>query len=584
VCTNGQTQACTVSGCAGTTTCSNNQWGSCIKNDVCCGITCSSGQTCQNGQCVSSGGGTCPSITNSGFESDTTGWTFGGQGDHKIGTTVYSGSKSAVIGFKDSSNIANGKDYVYQTITVPSGSSAVLSFYYRFYSYDYCDYDFFNMKIRDGSGNVKSTVISKCHNGWGLKDTGWTKKEVDLSSYAGQTIQIYFEVENRYDTLYNSWAFVDDVKVECYFVGDVELYSPVMADNQCPTLCKTAILGSDFMGITGPAKTITNYIISSIVPSISIPLPSDVIKKIPQCSNCPESMQIALETTTMAVHVCKGNSLCEGFMFYECTGNNVGSGWCDVGVAAGVLSLVVPVGGEIKAAGTAGANTIKFAVTSAGKAVMTGEVKMASAALLKKMSATLLANVAEKNAATFSVSGLKTHINSKLLSSTTITDETVITVLKGGGASTERGVVGEALAFNLLDNPSFTSIVEPAIKSKVMNVFGTTSGKAIPDLIFTSSGEAFVVEVKNYGTTPISKTVLEGFVAEAKNNAVTYSALKNAGQVTGPQNANKLLLIFENPGNPISQSVKNEIPKLATENDVHIMIVKLKDPAQTTLV
>ncbi len=235
ICTNGQTQACTVSGCAGTKTCSNNQWGSCIKNDPCCGITCSSGQTCQSGQCVSSSGGTCPSITNGGFESGTSGWTFGGQGDHKIGTTVYSGSKSALIGFKDSSNVANGKDYVYQTITVPSGSSAVLSFYYRFYSYDYCNYDFFNMKIRDGSGNVKSTVISKCHGGGGLKDTGWTKKEVDLSSYAGKTIQIYFEIENRYDTSYKSWAFVDDVEIKCesefQFCGGLD--QTCCASNKC---------------------------------------------------------------------------------------------------------------------------------------------------------------------------------------------------------------------------------------------------------------------------------------------------------------------------------------------------------------
>jgi len=42
-------------------------------------------------------------------------------------------------------------------------------------------------------------------------------------------------------------------------------------------------------------------------------------------------------------------------------------------------------------------------------------------------------------------------------------------------------------------------------------------------------------------------------------------------------------MIFKNPSNPISQSVKNEIPRLATENNLHTMVVKLKYPAQTTL-
>lgn len=36
-CTNGQTQACTISGCAGTKTCVNNNWGSCVKTNSSCG-------------------------------------------------------------------------------------------------------------------------------------------------------------------------------------------------------------------------------------------------------------------------------------------------------------------------------------------------------------------------------------------------------------------------------------------------------------------------------------------------------------------------------------------------------------------
>ena len=39
-CTNGASQACTIGTCAGTKTCSNNIWGSCVKTDSTCGGTC----------------------------------------------------------------------------------------------------------------------------------------------------------------------------------------------------------------------------------------------------------------------------------------------------------------------------------------------------------------------------------------------------------------------------------------------------------------------------------------------------------------------------------------------------------------
>jgi len=146
-----------------------------------CGNICPSG-TCQNGQCVISP--TYPSITNSGFESDTAGWIFGGQGDHKIGTTVHSGAKSALIGFRDSLNVADGKDYVYQSVYIPFGSDPILSFWYDFFSSDACEYDYFNLKIRDNNGNIVSTPIYNCMPGsWGsVRSTGWTNKWVDLGA------------------------------------------------------------------------------------------------------------------------------------------------------------------------------------------------------------------------------------------------------------------------------------------------------------------------------------------------------------------------------------------------------------------
>ncbi|MDI6730219.1 MAG: hypothetical protein QMD06_01595 [Candidatus Altarchaeum sp.] len=69
------------------------------------------------------------------------------------------------------------------------------------------------MYIKDEIGNVLATPVNRCLGGNGLEDTGWTNVKYNLTPYAGQKIQIYFEVSNRYDALYQSWAYVDNVNV-----------------------------------------------------------------------------------------------------------------------------------------------------------------------------------------------------------------------------------------------------------------------------------------------------------------------------------------------------------------------------------
>ncbi|MDI6730220.1 MAG: PQQ-binding-like beta-propeller repeat protein [Candidatus Altarchaeum sp.] len=57
-----------------------------------------------------------PIINNGGFETgDFTGWIADGPGDHKVDTQVpYTAKYSALIGFRDHSNVANGYDYIYR--------------------------------------------------------------------------------------------------------------------------------------------------------------------------------------------------------------------------------------------------------------------------------------------------------------------------------------------------------------------------------------------------------------------------------------------------------------------------------------
>jgi hypothetical protein len=46
-----------------------------------------------------------------------------------------------------------------------------------------------------------------------LKDLGWREGEIDLSAYRGRQITIRFEVRNSPDRWYNTWAFVDEVRL-----------------------------------------------------------------------------------------------------------------------------------------------------------------------------------------------------------------------------------------------------------------------------------------------------------------------------------------------------------------------------------
>jgi len=60
-CTSGQTQSCTTESCAGTQTCNaQGTWDSCMKQDLCCGVSCNDGSDCTTDSCSA---GQCSFIT-----------------------------------------------------------------------------------------------------------------------------------------------------------------------------------------------------------------------------------------------------------------------------------------------------------------------------------------------------------------------------------------------------------------------------------------------------------------------------------------------------------------------------------------
>jgi hypothetical protein len=83
-------------------------------------------------------------LRNGGFEYESlyevpSPWITGGPGDHRVtDEDRYSGSRSMLIGFKYSANVANARDWCYQTITIPATvTNAYLSFYYHLFTEDW---------------------------------------------------------------------------------------------------------------------------------------------------------------------------------------------------------------------------------------------------------------------------------------------------------------------------------------------------------------------------------------------------------------------------------------------------------------
>jgi len=125
----------------------------------------------------------------------------------------YSGNYSALLGFKYTEERRNRKGYMYQDITVPADiSSAALYYKFRQQGYGGLE-DLFEVEIRDISGNTLEnlTGYSFSEGNDQFKDSGWIEEEINMASYAGQDVRVYFQQINKQDNFYETWTFVDDI-------------------------------------------------------------------------------------------------------------------------------------------------------------------------------------------------------------------------------------------------------------------------------------------------------------------------------------------------------------------------------------
>ena len=115
----------------------------------------------------------------------------------------------------------------------------MLVFWYRVFSYDvmYSQrlqryVDTFDVTLLDTAGQEIALLLRDGNptNVYGaLYDTGWKRAFIDLSPYAGQTVQLVLANYNRYDNLFNTWSYADDIQVRDWY-GSYRTYLPALSN------------------------------------------------------------------------------------------------------------------------------------------------------------------------------------------------------------------------------------------------------------------------------------------------------------------------------------------------------------------
>ena len=121
-------------------------------------------------------------------------------------------------------SIPVGSAWIKQSIQVPNTASSCLSFWYRIMTYDVARdaerrwYDIFEVQVNGQQvfwdGNTVHGTTQRRH------DLGWRRREVDLSSWRGQTVMVRFANWNSYQRdapapdILNTWTYLDEVQLQ----------------------------------------------------------------------------------------------------------------------------------------------------------------------------------------------------------------------------------------------------------------------------------------------------------------------------------------------------------------------------------
>lgn len=148
----------------------------------------------------------CTSVLPNGSFESSSGWTLQTQGNYNILSdyVAHSGTQSAYL-----AGVNNAVDSVSTSVTLPAGQRVTMHFWWQVVTEENSGgYDGLSLIVLDGSGNPRQLLFSV--GDANAVDT-WQQSLVDLSEYAGQTIQLKFQGQS--DGSLISDFFLDDVEV-----------------------------------------------------------------------------------------------------------------------------------------------------------------------------------------------------------------------------------------------------------------------------------------------------------------------------------------------------------------------------------
>jgi hypothetical protein len=157
--------------------------------------------------------GTCNEVVvNGDFEADATGWTESSSRGYQIicdgdecGASLapYSGTVLAWLGGANRETAS-----VAQNVSLPAGSKATLSYWYRISSEDRCGADYGNVYVKSGSKTYQVARHNLCQKS---ATAGWVNAKLDLSAYAGKSIRVTFQAKTNNTRISN--LFIDNVSL-----------------------------------------------------------------------------------------------------------------------------------------------------------------------------------------------------------------------------------------------------------------------------------------------------------------------------------------------------------------------------------
>ena len=161
-------------------------------------------------QAGTGGGGGTELITNGGFESGTAPWTLVSQVTRSTGAYPHGGIAYMIL-----SGVNSTSGTLYQTVTIPSGTSPNLTFWLNITTSEAAGsaiYDRLYIEVRNTAGTLLGTLATFSNQNSGTAGVYVQRGPYSLSAWAGQTVRVQFRGTNDI-TLPTSFR-VDDVSLK----------------------------------------------------------------------------------------------------------------------------------------------------------------------------------------------------------------------------------------------------------------------------------------------------------------------------------------------------------------------------------